>query len=135
MIFLQDNVYLERELSFEDIKPRLLGKQNLTSSHHFPTNEREGHWGTCPGLTLIYSHLNYLITKLDLDMLLVVGPGHGAPGILAALWLEGSLEKFFPHYSRDAKGLTRLISTFSTTAGFPRSRRYEFLLLLITTDV
>ncbi|OXV05979.1 hypothetical protein Egran_06253 [Elaphomyces granulatus] len=102
MIFLQDNVYLERELSFEDIKPRLLG-----------------HWGTCPGLTLIYSHLNYLITKLDLDMLLVVGPGHGAPGILAALWLEGSLEKFFPHYSRDAKGLTRLISTFSTTAGFP----------------
>lgn len=55
-------------------------------------------------------------------MLLVVGPGHGAPAILAALWLEGSLEKFFPHYSRDKKGLTRLISAFSTTAGFPRLR-------------
>jgi len=53
-------------------------------------------------------------------MLFVVGPGHGAPGILAALWLEGSLEKFYPEYSRDSKGLHQLISTFSTTAGLPR---------------
>ncbi|QSS60046.1 phosphoketolase [Histoplasma capsulatum] len=78
-----------------------------------------GHWGTCPGLTFVYSHLNYLICKHDLDMIYVVGPGHGAPGILAALWMEGSLEKFYPGYSRDTKGLTKLITTFSTTGGFP----------------
>ncbi|OJJ51642.1 hypothetical protein ASPZODRAFT_156487 [Penicilliopsis zonata CBS 506.65] len=102
MIFLQDNVYLKREIKHEDIKPRLLG-----------------HWGTCPGLTLVYSHLNYLIRQQNLNMLFVVGPGHGAPAILASLWLEGSLERFYPQYSRNADGLHRLISTFSTTAGFP----------------
>ncbi|PGH19370.1 hypothetical protein AJ80_04010 [Polytolypa hystricis UAMH7299] len=102
MIFLQDNAHLKRKLTFDDIKPRLLG-----------------HWGTCPGLTLIYSHLNYLIRQNDLEMIFVVGPGHGAPAILAALWIEGSLEKFYPEYSRDTEGLTRLITTFSTTGGFP----------------
>jgi xylulose-5-phosphate/fructose-6-phosphate phosphoketolase len=102
MIFLQDDVYAERDLKFEDIKPRLLG-----------------HWGTCPGLTLVYSHLNVLIQEHGLDMIYVVGPGHGAPSILANLWIEGSLEKFYPQYSRDAKGLTKLISGFSTTGGFP----------------
>ncbi|KAJ5684122.1 uncharacterized protein N7477_000467 [Penicillium maclennaniae] len=102
MIFLNDNTLLKRELTFDDIKPRLLG-----------------HWGTCPGLVMVYSHLNYLIRKRNLDMLFVVGPGHGAPAILAALWLEGSLEKFYPQYSRDREGLHRLISTFSTTAGLP----------------
>lgn len=56
---------------------------------------------------------------MNLDMLYVVGPGHGAPGILAALWLEGSLEKFYPEYSRNAQGLHNLVSTFSTTAGLP----------------
>jgi xylulose-5-phosphate/fructose-6-phosphate phosphoketolase len=64
--------------------------------------------------------LNYLIKTRDLDMLYVVGPGHGAPGILASLWLEGSLEKFYPDYARNAEGLKNLISTFSTTAGLPR---------------
>ncbi|KAJ5267029.1 hypothetical protein N7478_009837 [Penicillium angulare] len=78
-----------------------------------------GHWGTCPGLILVYSHLNYLIRARNLDMIYVVGPGHGAPGILAALWIEGSLEKFYPHYSRDAQGLHKLISRFSTTEGLP----------------
>ncbi|KAJ6093236.1 hypothetical protein N7486_008525 [Penicillium sp. IBT 16267x] len=102
MIFLHQNVLLKRPLTFDDIKPRLLG-----------------HWGTCPGLILVYSHLNYIIKTMNLDMLYVVGPGHGAPGILAALWLEGSLEKFYPQYSRDGQGLHNLISTFSTTAGFP----------------
>lgn len=84
------------------------------------TNIYKGHWGTCPGLTFVYSHLNYLICEHDLDMIYVVGPGHGAPGILAALWMEGSLERFYPDYSRDRKGLTKLITTFSTTGGFPR---------------
>lgn len=60
MIFLKNNVLLERELTFEDIKPRLLG-----------------HWGTCPGITLIYAHLNRIIKNTGLDSLLVVGPGRG----------------------------------------------------------
>lgn len=102
MIFLQDNVLLERDLQFSDIKPRLLG-----------------HWGTCPGLTLVYSHLNLLIKQHDLDMIYVVGPGHGAPSILANLWLEGSLARFCPDCSQDAKGLNALITGFSTTGGFP----------------
>ena len=102
MIFLQDNAYIKRDIKSEDIKPRLLG-----------------HWGTCPGLTLVYSHLNILIQKHDLDMLYVVGPGHGAPSILANLWLERSLAKFYPECGRDTKGLTNLITGFSVTGGFP----------------
>lgn len=82
--------------------------------------EPKGHWGTCPGLNFVYSHLNYIIQKHDLDMLLVIGPGHGAPAILASLWIEGSLEKFYPDYSRDTNGLTNLITGFSTTGGLPR---------------
>lgn len=102
MIFLSDNVLVEEDLKFDDIKPRLLG-----------------HWGTCPGLTLVYAHLNYLIRKNATDMIYVVGPGHGAPAILASLWIEGSLAHFDPKYSRDKKGLENLISGFSTPSGFP----------------
>ncbi|KAL4791835.1 XFP N-terminal domain-containing protein [Aspergillus venezuelensis] len=78
-----------------------------------------GHWGTCPGLILVYSHLNYIIRKQNLDMLYVVGPGHGAPALLAALWLEGALGKFYPEYGNNKEGLHNLISTFSTSAGLP----------------
>ncbi|KAL8646263.1 MAG: hypothetical protein Q9226_006943 [Calogaya cf. arnoldii] len=102
MIFLRDNVLLERDLTFDDIKPRLLG-----------------HWGTCPGLTLVYSHLNLLATAHNQDIIYVVGPGHGAPAILASLWLEGSLERFYPQYSRTTLGLHNLITKFSTPSGFP----------------
>ena len=103
MIFLNDNVLLERDLTFDDIKPRLLG-----------------HWGTCPGLILVYSHLNLLIKKHDVECIYVVGPGHGAPAILASLWLEGSLGKFYPQYSRNMQGLHNLITKFSTPNGLPR---------------
>lgn len=102
MIFLNGNALVERDITFDDIKPRLLG-----------------HWGTCPGLTLVYAHLNYLVVKNDIDCIYVVGPGHGAPAILASLFIEGSLEHFYPKYSRDKQGLTRLISGFSTPSGFP----------------
>ena len=102
MIFLQDNVLLDRDLTFEDIKSRLLG-----------------HWGTCPGLTLVYSHLNLLAAQKHQDFIYVVGPGHGAPAILASLWLEGSLERFYPQYSRNKAGLHNLITKFSTPSGFP----------------
>ncbi|MCJ1473043.1 hypothetical protein MMC13_001692 [Lambiella insularis] len=102
MIFLGDNVLLERDLTFDDIKSRLLG-----------------HWGTCPGLILVYSHLNLLVRKYDIDVMFVVGPGHGAPAILASLWLEGSMGRFYPQYSRDHKGLHNLITGFSTPHGLP----------------
>ena len=78
-----------------------------------------GHWGTCPGLVLVYSHLNLLIKKHDLNLIYVVGPGHGAPAILASVWLEGSLGKVYPEYSRDKKGLQNLITGFSTPRGLP----------------
>lgn len=102
MIFLRDNVLLDRDLTFADIKPRLLG-----------------HWGTCPGLTLVYSHLNLLATQRTQDIIFVVGPGHGAPAILSSLWLEGSLERFYPEYSRNKEGLHNLITKFSTPSGLP----------------
>ncbi|KAJ6437236.1 xylulose-5-phosphate/fructose-6-phosphate phosphoketolase [Purpureocillium lavendulum] len=105
MIFLKSNVLLEKPLKLEDVKPRLLG-----------------HWGTCPGLILIWSHLNLLIRNHHVDMLFVIGPGHGAPAALAALWLEGSLQRFYPDkYSVDRKGLTNLITQFSVPGGFPRA--------------
>lgn len=104
MIFLRDNVLVERDLQHQDVKPRLLG-----------------HWGTCPGLVLIWSHLNLLIRNHDLDMIFVIGPGHGAPAALAALWLEGSLERFYPDkYALDKKGLQNLVTGFSVPGGFPR---------------
>ncbi|KAK7214551.1 hypothetical protein V2G26_002554 [Clonostachys chloroleuca] len=103
MIFLEDNVLLEEDLSFDHIKPRLLG-----------------HWGTCPGLILVWSHLNLLIRNHGMDMIYVIGPGHGAPAALAALWLEGSLEKFYANrYPVSKEGLRKLITGFSTPSGFP----------------
>ncbi|KZT39555.1 D-xylulose 5-phosphate/D-fructose 6-phosphate phosphoketolase [Sistotremastrum suecicum HHB10207 ss-3] len=102
MIYLKENTLLERDLKPEDIKPRLLG-----------------HWGTCPGLILAYAHLNLAIKRHNLNMLFVTGPGHGAPAILSCLWLENSLAKFIPKYSRDRKGLHNLISGFSSRGGFP----------------
>ncbi|PBL03652.1 phosphoketolase [Armillaria gallica] len=102
MIFLKDNVLCEEALTYENIKPRLLG-----------------HWGTCPGLVMVYAHLNRIIRKTGLDALYVVGPGHGAPAILSCLWLEDSMSVFLPEYTRDYKGLRGLISKFSAPGGFP----------------
>ncbi|KAF7799807.1 hypothetical protein EIP86_011049 [Pleurotus ostreatoroseus] len=102
MIFLKHNTLVERDIVADDIKNRLLG-----------------HWGTCPGLTLVYAHLNRLISKTNQEMLYVVGPGHGAPAILSCLWLESSLGTFWPKYSRDKAGLQNLIAAFSVPGGFP----------------
>ena len=69
----------------------------------------------------MYAHLNFLIRKQNLDMIYVVGPGHGAPAILACLWIEGALAKFYPErYTRDEEGLRNLITGFSIPSGFPR---------------
>ncbi|KAJ7510452.1 phosphoketolase [Mycena galericulata] len=102
MIFLNHNVLVERDITHDDIKSRLLG-----------------HWGTCPGLVMVYAHLNRLIRKTGLDALYVVGPGHGAPAILSCLWLEDSLGTFYPENTRDYKGLHKLIASFSVPGGFP----------------
>ncbi|KAF9466555.1 phosphoketolase [Collybia nuda] len=102
MIFLNDNVLLETSLTHDHIKPRLLG-----------------HWGTCPGLIMVYAHLNRIIRKTGLDALYVVGPGHGAPAILSCLWLEDSLSTFLPEYTRDQTGLKKLVARFSAPGGFP----------------
>ncbi|KZT39557.1 D-xylulose 5-phosphate/D-fructose 6-phosphate phosphoketolase [Sistotremastrum suecicum HHB10207 ss-3] len=102
MIYLKENALLEKPLSRDDIKPRLLG-----------------HWGTCPGLILVYAHLNLAIRRHALNMIFVTGPGHGAPAILSCLWLESSLAHFLPKYSLDKKGLKNLISGFSVPGGFP----------------
>ena len=101
-IYLQDNPLLDRPLAAGDIKPRLLG-----------------HWGTTPGLTFIYTHLNRLITEYDLDMIYVIGPGHGGPGIVAQTWLEGSYSEIYPRIGQDREGMRRLFRQFSWPYGVP----------------
>jgi xylulose-5-phosphate/fructose-6-phosphate phosphoketolase len=102
MIYLQDNHMLDEPLKHEHIKPRLLG-----------------HWGTVPGINLVYAGLNRLILDTDASVLLVTGPGHGAPGNLANLWIDGCLEDVKPELSRDRDGLGRLVRSFSWPGGFP----------------
>lgn len=101
-IYLKDNALLEQPLKPEHIKDRLLG-----------------HWGTSPGINLIYAHLNHLIMRYDLDMFLVTGPGHGAPANLANLYLEGTLQQFYPELTLDRAGLHEFVRRFSWPGGFP----------------
>lgn len=103
MLYLKNNFLLERPLKSEDIKDRILG-----------------HWGTVPGINFIYGGLNYIVSKEERDIMLFTGPGHGAPAILANLFLEGTLEKFYPEkYSLNLEGMKRLIKDFSAVNGFP----------------
>jgi xylulose-5-phosphate/fructose-6-phosphate phosphoketolase len=101
-IYLYDNPLLEKSLSKEHIKPRLLG-----------------HWGTTPGLNFIYAHLNRAINKYDLDMIYVAGPGHGGPGIVANTYLEGTYSEVYPNISEDKEGMKRLFMQFSFPGGIP----------------
>ena len=101
-VYLKDNALLEEPLKFEHIKPRLLG-----------------HWGTTPGLNFIYIHLNRLIKANDLNMILVTGPGHGGPGLVANTYLEGSYTERFPDVERNRNGLLRLFRQFSWPYGVP----------------
>ena len=101
-LYMKQNALLARPLRAEDIKPRLLG-----------------HWGTVPGQTLIYAHLNRLIQDTDASVLLVVGPGHGAPATLACLYLEGTLKEYDPALSLDSAGADRLARQFSWPMGAP----------------
>lgn len=101
-VYLQKNALLRERLKPEHIKPRLLG-----------------HWGTTPGLNFVYVHLNRIIRERDLNMILVTGPGHGGPGIVANSYLEGSYTERFPAIERNANGLERLFRQFSWPYGVP----------------
>src|SRR6185295_12343932 len=94
-IYLKDNPLLREPLKLEHIKPRLLG-----------------HWGTTPGLNFLYVHLNRLIREHDLNMINVIGPGHGGPGLVARTYLEGSYTEIYPHIGHDTAGLQRLCRQF-----------------------
>jgi xylulose-5-phosphate/fructose-6-phosphate phosphoketolase len=101
-IYLKDNPLLRRPLTVEDIKPRLLG-----------------HFGTTPGLNFIYLHLNRIIRNHHAEMMFVVGPGHGAPGIIANTFLEGTYTEVYPNIERDHDGIKRLFRQFSWPYGIP----------------
>src|SRR6202142_3542787 len=101
-IYLKDNPLLERPLTLDDVKPRLLG-----------------HWGTTPGLNFLYMHWNRLIRERDLDMIYIIGPGHGGPGLVANTYLEGSYSEIYPHIEQNSDGIKRLFRQFSWPYGIP----------------
>src|SRR3989449_516819 len=101
-IYLQDNPLLREPFCPEHIKPRLLG-----------------HWGTSPGLSFIYAHLNRLVKETDTSAIYLAGPGHGGPAIVANVYLEGTYSEIYPEISRDLDGMRRLFRQFSTPGGVP----------------
>ncbi|OFW62154.1 MAG: phosphoketolase [Actinobacteria bacterium RBG_16_64_13] len=101
-IYLKENPLLRRPLQREHVKARLLG-----------------HWGTCPGLNLLYVHLNRVIKSRDLDVIYICGPGHGGPAMVANTYLEGTYSEYYPRISRDEAGLQRLFKQFSFPGGIP----------------
>ena len=101
-IYLLDNPLLRRPLEPEDIKPRLLG-----------------HWGTTPGLNLVWTHLNRLIRERDVNAIFLGGPGHGGPAAVANAWLEGTYSEVYPAVGPDEEGLRRLFRQFSFPGGIP----------------
>ncbi|MGH3166104.1 MAG: phosphoketolase family protein [Trebonia sp.] len=101
-IYLMDNPLLTEPLRSEHVKPRLLG-----------------HWGTTPGLNLLYAHLNRVIRSWDLDMIYIAGPGHGGPGLVANTYLEGTYTELYPSVTQDETGLRRLFRQFSFPGGIP----------------
>src|SRR4029453_13659801 len=101
-IYLLDNPLLREPLKPEHVKSRLLG-----------------HFGTTPGLNLIYAHLNRAIRERDLDVIYITGPGHGGPAVVANAYLEGTYSELYPHVSPDERGLHELFRQFSFPGGIP----------------
>jgi xylulose-5-phosphate/fructose-6-phosphate phosphoketolase len=101
-IYLRSNPLLRRALTAEDIKPRLLG-----------------HWGTSPGLSLIYAHVSRLIRMTGQETIYLAGPGHGGPALVAAGYLEGTYSEIYPQVSQDEAGMLRLFRQFSSPGGIP----------------
>src|SRR6478609_7114184 len=101
-IYLLGNPLLREPLKREHIKPRLLG-----------------HWGTSPGLNMLCVHLNRVIKRDDLDVIYIIGPGHGGPSLVAHAYLEGTYSEVYPNISQDAEGMRRLFKQFSFPGGIP----------------
>src|SRR6187431_112521 len=101
-IYLLDNPLLRKPLAREHIKPRLLG-----------------HWGTSPGLNFLYAHLNRVIVKNDLNMVYVIGPGHGGPSLVAHAYLEGTYSEVYPNIEQNEDGMQKLFKQFSFPVGIP----------------
>src|SRR5437773_5372619 len=101
-IYLLDNPLLREPLSLGHVKPRLLG-----------------HFGTTPGLNLIYAHLNRVVRARDLNAIYVCGPGHGGPGMVANTYLEGTYSELYAHVAENEQGLRRLCRQFSFPGGIP----------------
>ncbi|CAM3514607.1 phosphoketolase family protein [Mycobacterium frederiksbergense] len=101
-IYLLDNPLLREQLVAGHVKPRLLG-----------------HWGTTPGLNLLYAHLNRVITQRDADVIFITGPGHGGPGLVANAYLEGTYSEVYTGIGQDAAGLQKLFRQFSFPGGIP----------------
>jgi xylulose-5-phosphate/fructose-6-phosphate phosphoketolase len=101
-IYLRDNPLLREPLTLEHVKPRLLG-----------------HWGTSPGLSMVYALLNRVIRETGTDCLYVTGPGHGGPALVGAAWLEGTYSEVYPAIGDDAAGLEALFRQFSSPGGVP----------------
>jgi xylulose-5-phosphate/fructose-6-phosphate phosphoketolase len=101
-IYLLDNPLLREPLRPEHVKPRLLG-----------------HWGTTPGINLVYAHMNRVIRSWDLNAIYVIGPGHGGPATVANAYLEGTYTELYPSITRDAEGMRRLFRQFSFPGGIP----------------
>lgn len=101
-IYLLDNPLLKVPLKREHIKPRLLG-----------------HWGTSPGLNMLYVHLNRVIKRDDLNMIYIIGPGHGGPSLVAHAYLEGTYSEVYPNISPDTEGMQKLFKQFSFPGGIP----------------
>jgi xylulose-5-phosphate/fructose-6-phosphate phosphoketolase len=99
-IYLRDNALLREPLLPEHVKPRLLG-----------------HWGTSPGLSFVYVHLNRLVREQDAEVIFLAGPGHGGPAVLANVYLEGAYSEVYPEVSQDGDGMRRLFRQFSTPGG------------------
>ncbi|MGN6609709.1 MAG: phosphoketolase family protein, partial [Jatrophihabitans sp.] len=101
-IYLLDNPLLHEPLAAEHVKPRLLG-----------------HWGTTPGLNLLYAHLNRQILRRDLSAIFITGPGHGGPGLVANAWLEGTYTELYSSITEDEEGVQKLFRQFSFPGGIP----------------
>ncbi|MBM6887664.1 phosphoketolase, partial [Pseudoflavonifractor phocaeensis] len=99
-LYLQDNPLLRHPLCPADVKPTPVG-----------------HWGTVPGQNFIYTHLNRVITKYDLNMIYVCGPGHGGSAVVAQAYLEGAYSEFYPNVSQDEEGMRKLFRQFSFPGG------------------
>ena len=101
-LYLKDNFLLDRELTVDDIKPRVLG-----------------HWGTVPGLNFIYANLNILVKRHNIDSMLVLGPGHGYPALLSNLYMEGTMGKYYKNFQYSKGAIANLIKGFSWPRALP----------------